>query len=196
MKETNQTPASDSPVKKPERSPAPRIVIAAAAWVLLVLLDQWTKIAMTAALAGNAPIILIPGVLEFLYVENTGAAFSMLENAQWFFLIVATAAILGIGWLLYKMPKTEPESRRLLPMRICLLLISAGAMGNLIDRIRFSYVRDFIYFSLIDFPVFNVADIYVTTATAVMILLVLFVYKDEDFAFLSSKKGTSGDSDR
>ena len=196
MKETNQIPASDSAVKKPERSPALRIVIAAAAWVLLVLLDQWTKIAMTAALAGNAPIILIPGVLEFLYVENTGAAFSMLENAQWFFLIVATAAILGIGWLLYKMPKTEPESRRLLPMRICLLLISAGAMGNLIDRIRFSYVRDFIYFSLIDFPVFNVADIYVTTATAVMILLVLFVYKDEDFAFLSSKKGTSGDSDR
>ena len=196
MKETNQIPASDSAVKKLERSPALRIVIAAAAWVLLVLLDQWTKIAMTAALAGNAPIILIPGVLEFLYVENTGAAFSMLENAQWFFLIVATAAILGIGWLLYKMPKTEPESRRLLPMRICLLLISAGAMGNLIDRIRFSYVRDFIYFSLIDFPVFNVADIYVTTATAVMILLVLFVYKDEDFAFLSSKKGTSGDSDR
>ncbi|MBQ9611761.1 MAG: signal peptidase II [Lachnospiraceae bacterium] len=196
MKETNQIPASDSAVKKPERSPAPRIVIAAAAWVLLVLLDQWTKIAMTAALAGNAPIILIPGVLEFLYVENTGAAFSMLENAQWFFLIVATAAILGIGWLLYKMPKTEPESRRLLPMRICLLLISAGAMGNLIDRIRFSYVRDFIYFSLIDFPVFNVADIYVTTATAVMILLVLFVYKDEDFAFLSSKKDRSGDSDR
>lgn len=196
MKETNQIPASDSAVKKPERSPALRIVIAAAAWVLLVLLDQWTKIAMTAALAGNAPIILIPGVLEFLYVENTGAAFSMLENAQWFFLIVATAAILGIGWLLFKMPKTEPESRRLLPMRICLLLISAGAMGNLIDRIRFSYVRDFIYFSLIDFPVFNVADIYVTTATAVMILLVLFVYKDEDFAFLSSKKGTSGDSDR
>ena len=196
MKETNQIPASDSAVKKPERSPALQIAIAAAAWVLLVLLDQLTKIAMTAALSGNAPIVLIPGVLEFLYVENTGAAFSMLENAQWFFLIVATAAILGIGWLLFKMPKTGTEGRRLLPMRICLLFISAGAMGNLIDRIRFSYVRDFIYFSLIDFPVFNVADIYVTTATAVMILLVLFVYKDEDFAFLSSKKDRSGDSDR
>jgi signal peptidase II len=62
-----------------------------------------------------------------------------------------------------------------------LMLISAGAVGNLADRVFLGYVRDFIYFSLINFPVFNVADIYVTAGTVVLVLLVLFCYKDEDF---------------
>lgn len=70
-----------------------------------------------------------------------------------------------------------------------LFFLTSGALGNLIDRIRLKYVIDFIYFSLIDFPVFNVADIYVTVSMIVLLLLVLFYYKDEDdFAFLSPKK--------
>ena len=64
---------------------------------------------------------------------------------------------------------------------ILLTFISAGAVGNLIDRIQLGYVRDFIYFSIIDFPVFNVADIYVTVSTALLVILVLFYYREEDF---------------
>jgi signal peptidase II len=72
-----------------------------------------------------------------------------------------------------------------MPMRVCLCFIAAGAVGNFIDRLLFSYVRDFIYFRLIDFPVFNVADIYITCATAILMLLALFYYKeDDDFNFL------------
>ena len=73
-------------------------------------------------------------------------------------------------------------------MRLCLYFIAAGAVGNLIDRAVFSYVRDFIYFSLIDFPVFNVADIYITCAAFPMVLLTMFYYREEnDFSFLSFK---------
>lgn len=71
----------------------------------------------------------------------------------------------------------------------------AGAAGNLIDRIRFGYVVDFFYFRLIDFPVFNVADIYVTVSFAVLLLLVFFQYKEEDLEFFGKKKGTSADGE-
>ncbi|MDY3716667.1 MAG: signal peptidase II, partial [Blautia sp.] len=74
-------------------------------------------------------------------------------------------------------------------LRLLSYFITAGAIGNLIDRVRLGYVVDFIYFSLIDFPVFNVADIYVTGSMILLILLVLFFYKnEEDFAFLARSK--------
>lgn len=67
-------------------------------------------------------------------------------------------------------------------------MVTAGGLGNLIDRVRLNYVVDFIYFSLIDFPVFNVADIYVTTSMILLFIAVLFYYKDEDFQFLKWKR--------
>ncbi len=155
----------------------------AAAWVLLIALDLWTKAIAQSVLCGSQPIELIPGALELRYLQNTGAAFSLLENAQWLFILIAAAVTVLIGVLLWRMPKT----RRYLPLAVSLLFISAGAVGNLADRIRLGYVRDFIYISLIHFPVFNVADMYVTIATAVLALLILFYYKDEDFAFLHAK---------
>ena len=70
--------------------------------------------------------------------------------------------------------------RKYLPLRACAVLIAAGAVGNFIDRIRLGYVVDFLYFKLIDFPIFNVADIYVTVSTALFIVLLCFYYKEED----------------
>ena len=67
-----------------------------------------------------------------------------------------------------------PHERRFIPLRICMLMIASGAIGNMIDRIRLNYVIDFFYFELIDFPIFNVADIYVTVAAIFLILLILF----------------------
>lgn len=145
-------------------------------WVLLVVLDLWTK-SIAAAVLQNGRISLIPGVLEFYYLQNTGAAFSLLENAQWLFIIIAAVVSAFIGVLLFRIPRT----RRYLPLILVLMFISAGAVGNLADRVFLGYVRDFIYVSLINFPVFNVADIYVTAGTVVLVLLVLFCYKDEDF---------------
>jgi signal peptidase II len=161
------------------------------AMALLVLIDQVTKMAAEGALKGKESIVLIRGVLEFYYLENHGAAFGVLQNARGFFLLVTFLAMGAVFYVLFRMPLT----RKYLPLRILVVLIGAGAVGNVIDRIVFSYVRDFIYFSLIDFPVFNVADIYVTCATILLALTILFYYKGEhDFDFLSGKKGGSNDS--
>ena len=73
-------------------------------------------------------------------------------------------------------------------MEVLCVLLGAGAIGNFIDRLEFGYVRDFIYFKLIDFPVFNVADSYVTVAVIIFIILILFVYEEEDFDFLKFSK--------
>ena len=84
-----------------------------------------------------------------------------------------------------------PEERKYTPLRICYVLLMAGAFGNLIDRVARGYVVDFFYFKLIDFPIFNVADIYVTVTMVLLIGLILFYYKEEDFEFLS-RKGKHG----
>lgn len=158
-------------------------------FLLLTGIDQWTKVLAVAALKGQPSYVLISGVLEFYYLENHGAAFSLLQNATVFFFIVAVAAMLVIAVLLHRMP----GERRFLVLRVLLVCIAAGAMGNLIDRVTLGYVRDFIYFSLINFPVFNVADIYVTVCVILLMVLILFVYKDEDLAWMQTRKDETPD---
>lgn len=151
---------------------------------ILVFLDQMTKIWALGVLRGSEPIPVISGVLEFRYVENRGAAFGIMQNRQWFFVLI-TVVVLGV--LLWMLPKI-PRDSHYCGLRICLYFIGAGAVGNMIDRILRKYVVDFIYFRLIDFPVFNVADIYVTVAAVLLIVLVVFYYKDEDFDKIFSKR--------
>ena len=82
-----------------------------------------------------------------------------------------------------------PYTKKYMPLRICSILLIAGAVGNLIDRVRLNYVIDFFYFKLIDFPIFNVADCYVVVACIIFAFLILFYYKeDSDFDFLRKQK--------
>lgn len=143
---------------------------------VLIIIDQITKRIAVNVLADGLRIPLINGVLEFSFVQNRGAAFGIMQNALPFFVVITLAALCVITYFLLHIP----SQKRYLPLRICLCFIAAGAIGNFIDRLRLSYVRDFIYFSLIDFPVFNVADIYITCATILLVLLMLFYYRDED----------------
>ena len=171
-----------------------RLTLAAEAVLtaLLVLLDQATKLAAVSALKDGGPYVLIPGVFQLQYLENRGAAFGLLQNARIFFLAVTLIALAAVIYVLVRLPL----KRKYIVLRFLMVLIAAGAVGNMIDRVFLGYVRDFLYFSLIDFPIFNVADIYVTCATILLILLLLFYYKEEeDFAFLSpgGKKGKSDD---
>ena len=156
--------------------------------LLLVVLDQFTKVLALQNLKGQEPITIIPDVFQLLYVENRGAAFGILQNKQWVFLIITAIVLAALIWALPRMSR----ERHFLPLRLCLCFIGAGAVGNMIDRIFRGYVVDFFYFKLIDFPVFNVADIYVTTSAIVLIFLIVFLYKEEDFDRLFSKKGRSG----
>jgi signal peptidase II len=92
-----------------------------------------------------------------------------------------------MGGILYIVNRI-PEDKKYRPLYLVSVLIFAGAIGNFIDRLKQQYVVDFIYFSPIDFPVFNVADIYVTCGCALMIVLFLFYYKDDDFSFIKNGK--------
>ena len=151
---------------------------------LLVLLDQLTKLLAIRYLKGTGGIPLIKNVFELYYVENRGAAFGILQGKMFFFYLITAVVAAGILYVVYKLP----EKRKYLPLLVILAFLLAGAAGNLIDRAFRQSVVDFIYFKPIDFPVFNVADIYVTCSTFVMVILILRYYEDEDFAFLSLKK--------
>ena len=96
-------------------------------------------------------------------------------------------AVIFLGVIIYVLLKT-PENKKYNSLHILLTMIAGGAIGNMIDRLRLDYVVDFIYFVLINFPIFNVADIYVTVATVILVIQVLFIYKDNDFYFLSFKQ--------
>ena len=136
---------------------------------LLIALDQWAKSMAYNTLRVNGPLVLIKGVFELLYSENRGAAFGILQGKQWFFFLVAAAVVIAVLVFVAKLP--------------------SGAVGNLIDRAVRGFVVDFFYFSLIDFPIFNVADCYVVCAAGLLILLIGFFYKEDELSFLSSKKG-------
>lgn len=151
---------------------------------VLIILDRITKLAALKYLKDRAPLVLIDGVFELNYLENRGVAFGILQNQQILIVIFVTIILVGIGFCFYKLP----AAKRYVPLRIILIFVVAGAIGNMIDRIAYGFVVDFFYFSLIDFPVFNVADMYVTVSAAAVFFLVLFYYKEEDFAFLSKSK--------
>lgn len=150
----------------------------------LVALDQYTKYLAVIHLKDKPAYIIINGVLELNYLENKGAAFGMLQNQKAFFIFVAVVILSVIGYVLLK----TPDNKKYRILHLLLSLIAAGAIGNMIDRIRLNYVVDFIYFVLINFPIFNVADMYVTVSTAVLVILLLFVYKESDLNFISFKQ--------
>lgn len=150
-------------------------------FVILVITDQLTKHLAVVRLKNQAAYNLINGILEFNYLENRGAAFGVLQNQKYFFVFVALIFIGVIVFVLIKVP----TQKKYYSLNILLVMIAAGAVGNMIDRVRYDYVVDFIYLVCIQFPIFNVADIYVTTATVILVFQILFVYKTNDFNFLS-----------
>lgn len=151
--------------------------------ILLIVLDQVTKSMAVKYLQGQDAIELIPGVFELRYLENRGAAFGILQNQQLFFIILTWAVIGLMFYILLRLP----SERKYMPLHIVTLLLISGAAGNLIDRMMQNYVVDFLYFKLIDFPIFNVADCYVTVSAAVFFILLLFIYKEEDLDHLTEE---------
>ena len=133
---------------------------------------------------------MITGIFELQYLENRGAAFGILQNHQVLFLLITVLAAVLLTYIYARIP----DDKKYIPLRICYVLLMAGAFGNMIDRAFRGYVVDFFYFKLIDFPIFNVADIYVTVTMVLLMGLILFYYKEEDLEFLS-RKGKHGRND-
>ncbi|NLK96964.1 MAG: signal peptidase II [Epulopiscium sp.] len=142
---------------------------------LLVALDQVTKYVAFNYLQSIKSIPIIKDVFHLTFVKNRGAAFGILQNQRWFFIIMTIAVLLGIIYYYKHLPKYKPYGF----IRIALILISAGAIGNLIDRIRLGFVIDFFDFCLINFPVFNVADICVVIGTILLAWLILFTNEED-----------------
>ena len=156
-----------------------RIIKAGALFLVLAAFDLFTKSVAVSALGGGKRIPLIPGVLEFYYIQNRGAAFGIFQDGTFILGMISAIALCTLIFVYLRIP----DGKKYLPLRLVLIFIAAGAAGNLYDRITLQYVRDFIYFSLIDFPVFNVADIYVTCSVFILAFLILFYYKEDDLQF-------------
>lgn len=140
--------------------------------VFIIVFDQVTKLMAIKYLKTSPPFIILDNFFQFHYVENYGAAFGILQNKKIFFVIITLAVILAITLFLVK---NYYEINGF--MRIALSMLLGGAIGNFIDRLRLGYVVDFISFRLInryDFPVFNIADIFIVAGTGLILLLVLF----------------------
>lgn len=155
-----------------------------------VAVDQFTKYLAVINLKEKDPVILIKNVFQLQYLENRGAAFGIFQNQKIFFILIGVFMLMLGMFFFTKMP----FEKRYTPLRWCLIFIMTGAVGNMIDRICHNYVIDFLYLSLINFPIFNVADIFVTAATFVLLCLILFYYKEEDMdlmtdLLMNKKKG-------
>ncbi|MCR5092583.1 MAG: signal peptidase II [Lachnospiraceae bacterium] len=149
--------------------------------ILLIAGDRLSKYYAVKGLKDRPAVPLIKGVLELNYLENHGAAFGMLQNQKIFLILIAALILIVICYVLLMIP----EDKKYIFIHLLLSLLSAGAVGNMIDRLQNDYVVDFIYLVIIRFPIFNVADIYVTVAAFLLVILFLFYYKEKDFAFLS-----------
>lgn len=144
----------------------------------LVFLDQLTKLWALKSLKPIHTMTVIPGILDLTFVENRGVAFGLFSGQKWFILIL-TGLIAGALVYFYR---TLPQKPSLKPVRLAVLLVLSGAIGNIIDRIFRSYVVDFFEFTFFDWPVFNVADIYVVVGVILLTFLILFVVKDEELS--------------
>lgn len=151
--------------------------------ILLVLLDQLTKWLARTNLPGN-PYAVWEGVFSLYYHENRGSVWGILQGKVNFLLIVSLILFALIIYLYLKMPK-KSHYQVLLWL---VVIMAAGALGNTIDRMVFGYVTDFLYFELINFPIFNVADCYITVSAFTAVILAFTKYKEDDFAFLSPRR--------
>ena len=144
----------------------------------VVALDQLTKYLTVANIALYQDVEFIPGLLGLTYVRNTGAAFSSFEGQQWLFALVFVGFTGMILWEYFRKP--QPFSKL---ERWCIAAIYGGGLGNMIDRVRLGYVVDMIETKFMVFPVFNVADCFITCGCIVlMVSLILFnkeFWKDE-----------------
>ncbi|MDO5695291.1 MAG: signal peptidase II [Eubacteriales bacterium] len=133
----------------------------------LILIDLLVKhqIASSLTVTGTRP--LIEGVLSLHYVENHGAAFSILSGHAWIFILTAVIFTVVALFFFFKYPYQADLTR------VGILLV-AGAIGNLYDRVALGYVRDFFRFDFINFPVFNLADVYITMAACIIVFGILF----------------------
>lgn len=143
---------------------------------IIILADLLTKKYIYGYCFYEGDVIIIKNVIRFTAVENTGASFGIFKDKTTALTVIsAICSVLLVIFLFYSYP------RRNMLLRSSLIMITGGAIGNIVDRIALGYVRDFVYFELIDFAVFNLADSFLTIGTILLLIYVIFFFgKEED----------------
>lgn len=136
---------------------------------IIAILDQAAKLFAAAFLPSLKTIPIIENIFHLTYVENTGAGFGVFSDHTW---ILTTLTILVIVAVVTYMTAKRPKEKTFVT---ALTFMMGGAVGNVIDRVRLGYVIDFFDFTLIDFPVFNVADCFITVGAALFVVYIIFL---------------------
>lgn len=140
--------------------------------ILIIIIDQVSKLLAIKYLKGAAPNIIIENIFQLTYVENYGAAFGILQNRKIFFVLITLLVCVGVGGFLLKYNKNISGF-----LKLALSMYLGGSIGNLIDRIRLGYVVDFLsvkLFNSYNFPVFNMADVFIVIGTIMIVIVLLF----------------------
>lgn len=146
---------------------------------ILVIIDQFTKYLTVENIALHEVVEVIPNILSFTYIQNSGAAFSILEGQMLFFYIITAFVIVFLLYYMY----TEARENKILGVLLSIVL--AGAIGNFIDRLLYQYVIDMIQLEFIDFAIFNVADTYLSVG--VFLLLIYTIFEERILAYIRKK---------
>ena len=139
----------------------------------IVTADQLSKLWVVDNIPLHARIDAIPGLFHLTYVQNTGAAFSSFQGMRWLFVLIFIALTVGVVWEFSKkrLPFTAFD-------RWCIAAIYAGGLGNMIDRVVLGYVVDMVAVEFINFPVFNVADCFITCGCIALLVHLVFFNKE------------------
>ena len=138
--------------------------------VLLILLDQGVKYLVKTTIPLGGSVSFLPGIMGFTYLRNDGAAFSMLEGARWFFVVLTVAFVIFALWVLWTKKLVHPLGKW------AWVLVIAGAVGNLIDRCLYGYVVDMFQTQFMNFAIFNVADIFVVVGGIAFCIYYAFIH--------------------
>lgn len=168
------------------------LVIDAIIAAILIVLDQLIKSKIVEVFTADpSEKKFIPGVIYLVYLKNTGAAFSSFQNQKWLLLLISIIFMGLIAFVMFKLPL----GKKFLPANILFSLVIAGGIGNMIDRIKQSYVVDYLGFDFWrSYPIFNFADVCVVLGVVGLFILFLFVYNEKDLDFLRFKKINSESS--
>lgn len=154
-------------------------------FLLIVGADQAAKLWIRLNVMNKEPLIIIPKVLNLQYHENTGAVWGIMSGKVQFLSIFTFFILIVILFVYFKIP----QNKKFNALKIICICIIGGAVGNLIDRVVLGHVVDYIYFEIINFPLFNIADSFLTVSCILLFILSFTYYKDEDFTFLEQLIG-------
>lgn len=160
--------------------------------IILIGIDQLTKYIIVNRLGTDRNYTVIHKVLSFEYLENRGVAFGFMYGKMTLITFIVIIVIIAIFYIINALQNSLIYNNKLsfkftFLQMLCAFMV-AGAIGNLIDRIRLGYVIDFIKFDFIDFPTFNVADCYVVVATLIVFIVLMFFTGEDEFEAIYRKK--------